>query len=66
MGRDRSMNQFKPGDRIQTLSGRLGTIQSPTVNMPIHHLIRFDDGPILWVVKEAIEIAHEPKRRRKS
>lgn len=66
MGRDRSMNQFKPGDRIQTLSGRLGILQSPTANMPIHHLIRFDDGAILWVIKEVVEIANEPKQRRKS
>jgi preprotein translocase subunit YajC len=54
-----------PGDRVQTKSGRLGTLQSPTVNMPVHHLVKFDDGTIRWVVKEAIEIAHEPKRRRK-
>jgi hypothetical protein len=59
------MNQFNPGDRVQTKSRRLGILQSPTVNMPAHHLIQFDDGVILWVVKEAIEIAHEPKRRRK-
>ncbi len=59
------MTPLKPGDRVQTKSGRLGTLQFPTVNMPVHHLIQFDDGVILWVVKEAIEIAHEPKRRRK-
>jgi preprotein translocase subunit YajC len=56
---------MNPGDRVQTKSGRLGTLQRPTVNMPVHHLVKFDDGTIRWVVKEAIEIAHEPKRRRK-
>ena len=46
--------RLSPGDRIQTKTGRIGTLQSPTVNMPMHHLIRFDDGVILWVIKEAI------------
>ncbi len=55
------MNQFTPGDRVQTKSGRLGILQSPTVNMPAHHLIQFDDGPVLWVIKEAIEPA-QPKK----
>ena len=52
--------KLSPGDRIQTKSGRLGTLQSPTVNMPMHHLIRFEDGAMLWVLKEAIEPA-QPK-----
>ena len=46
--------RLSPGDRIQTKTGRIGTLQSPTVNMPMHHLIRFDDGAMLWVIKEAI------------
>ena len=53
--------KLSPGDRIQTKSGRLGTLQSPTVNMPMHHLIQFDDGAMLWVLKEAIEPA-QPKK----
>ena len=55
--------KLSPGDRIQTLSGRMGTLQSSTVNMPMHHLIQFDDGAMLWVLKEAIEPA-QPKKIR--
>ena len=53
--------KLSSSDRIQTKSGRLGTLQSPTINMPAHHLIRFDDGAIVWVIKEAIEPA-QPKK----
>ena len=55
--------KLSSGDRIQTKSGRLGTLQSPTINinMPAHHLIRFDDSAIVWVIKEAIEPA-QPKK----
>lgn len=60
------MNQFNPGDRVQTKSGRLGILQSPTVNMPAHHLIHFDDGALLWVIKEAVEPAQSKKSRSPS
>ena len=53
------MTTFSPGDRIQTLTGRPGILQNPTVNMPNHHLIRFDDGILLWVIKDAVELAPE-------
>ena len=53
------------GDQVHTLTGRPGILQSPTVNMPHHHLIRFDDGIVLWVIKDAVELAPEKTTKRR-
>jgi preprotein translocase subunit YajC len=58
--------KLSPGDRVQTKSGRLGILQSSTVNMPAHHLIQFDDGAMLWVIKEAIEPVPPKKSKSRS
>ena len=54
-----------PGDRVRTSTGRPGILQNPTVNMPHHHLIRFDDGIVLWVIKDAVELAPEKITKRR-
>lgn len=46
---------FSPGDRILTASGRPGTVEQPAWSFPGHWLIAFDSGEIYWVRSELLE-----------
>lgn len=62
-------DELEQGDRVQTQIGSLGTIQPPPYSMPLHHLVKFDNGSTMWVLRRILERATEPastaKKRRK-
>jgi hypothetical protein len=57
---------MKAGDRVVTVTGRRGVLQPPSINMPLHHLIKFDDGPLFWVLKDLVIKELTQTKRRKA
>ena len=55
------------GDRVITPTGREGVIVPPNHEMPLHHLIQFESGAVLWMLKEILQPAPAmaTKKRRK-
>jgi len=51
------MNQqdLKVGDRVNTPTGRKGAIALPNADMPNHHLIKFDNGGVWWMLREILK-----------
>ena len=45
------------GDRVITLTGREGVIIAPKFDMPQHHLIEFEGGAVLWMLREILHLA---------
>ena len=56
------------GDRVITPTGREGVIIAPKFNMPQHHLIEFESGAGLWMLREILHLAPATpvKKRRKT
>jgi hypothetical protein len=50
---------MRVGDRVVTVTGRRGVLQPPLINMPLHRLVKFDDGALLWMLKDVILV--DPK-----
>ena len=44
-------------DRVITPTGREGVIIAPKFDMPQHHLIQFESGAVLWMLKEILQPA---------
>ena len=54
------------GDRVITPTGREGAIIPPKFDMPQHHLIEFEGGAVLWMLKEILHLAPvAPIKKRK-
>jgi hypothetical protein len=53
-------DELKVGDRVQTKIGTIGTIQEPPYPMPLHHLVKFDNGSTMWVLRRILERSTEP------
>jgi preprotein translocase subunit YajC len=53
-------DELKPGDRVQTKIGTIGTIQQPPFPMPLHHLVKFDGGSTMWVLRRILERSTKP------
>jgi hypothetical protein len=51
------LQQFSEGDRVTLPSGQTGAIVRPEWLMPVHHLIRFDDGTRRWALREILRPA---------
>jgi len=45
------------GDRVITPTGREGVIIAPKFDMPQHHLVEFESGAVLWMLKEILHLA---------
>ncbi len=45
------------GDRVITPTGREGVIILPKFDMPQHHLVEFEGGAVLWMLKEILHLA---------
>lgn len=70
--------QFSPGDRVVTPSGRVGTVLDPSWAMPKHLLIEFPDqkvgkdirkGDRIWLLSEILKpapAAEQAQCRRKA
>ena len=43
------------GDRVITPTGRQGAIIQPEFTLHLHYLILFDDGAVLWMLKEILQ-----------
>ena len=56
------------GDRIITPTGREGVIILPKFDTPLHHLIEFENGAVLWMLREILHLAPATpvKKRRKT
>lgn len=59
------------GDCVATPTGRIGRIIPPNREMPLHHLVMFDDDHTVWMLKEIlspapIKPATATRKRRKS
>jgi len=56
------------GDRVVTPTGSQGVIIPPNHEMPLHHLIQFESGAVLWMLKEILQTAPDmaTKKRRKT
>ena len=54
------------GDRVVTPTGSQGVIIPPNHEMPLHHLIQFESGAVLWMLKEILQPAPDmaTKKRR--
>lgn len=54
---------LKPGDRVQTKSGRKGTIQESIGDMPYHYFVRFDhdDSIPWWIARDSVTAIGETK-----
>lgn len=49
------------GDRVQTPTGRIGVIILPDADMPLHHLVLFDDGDrAFWMLREILQSGPVP------
>jgi hypothetical protein len=57
---------MRVGDRVMTTTGRRGVLQPPLINMPLHHLVQFDDGALLWMLKDVVmaDSALKPSQSR--
>ena len=54
------------GDQVITPTGREGVIIPPKFDMPQHHLIEFEGGAVLWMLKEILHLAPvAPIKKRK-
>ena len=54
------------GDRVITPTGREGVIILPKFDMPQHHLVEFEGGAVLWMLKEILHLAPvAPIKKRK-
>lgn len=55
------------GDRIITPTGREGVIILPKFDTPLHHLIEFENGAVLWMLRGILSAAPvtPTKKRRK-
>jgi hypothetical protein len=47
---------MRVGDRVVTVTGRRGVLQPPLINMPLYHLVKFDDGALLWMLKDVVVV----------
>lgn len=56
------------GDLVTTPTGRQGTIVQPKFTLHLHYLILFDDGAVLWMLKEILQPAAQvlisPQKRK--
>lgn len=52
---------FDFGDRVQTLSGRRGSVREPNGLSGFHTLVEFDDGVLTFVLTEALRQGQERK-----
>jgi hypothetical protein len=57
---------MRAGDRVVTVTGRRGVLQAQLINMPLHHLVQFDDGALLWMLKDVVVKEPTQSRRRKA
>jgi len=55
------------GDRVVTPTNSQGVIIPPNHEMPLHHLIQFESGAVLWMLREILHLAPTTpiKKRRK-
>ena len=55
------------GDRVITPTNSQGVIIPPNHEMPLHHLIQFESGAVLWMLREILHLAPTTpiKKRRK-
>jgi len=55
------------GNRVVTPTNSQGVIIPPNHEMPLHHLIQFESGAVLWMLREILHLAPTTpiKKRRK-
>ncbi len=51
---------LKVGDRIVTPTKRIGVIILPDADMPLHHLVLFDDDRTFWMLREILQSGPVP------
>jgi hypothetical protein len=51
---------LKVGDRVVTPTGRTGEIVAPDADMPLHHLVLFDDDRTFWMLREILQFCPVP------
>ena len=66
-----AQTNFSIGDHVSTPAGSQGVIIPPNHEMPLHHLVLFDDDQTFWTLKEIlqpapIKAATETKKRRQT
>ena len=56
---------MKPGTRVHTPTGRVGTTQRPPFSNPLYTLVALDDGPVYWYLTEILTEGEPPTPPRK-
>lgn len=52
--------EWRPGDKVRTPTGRIGTVQQPPWLMPKHQLVEFEGGTKIWILTELLELVERP------
>lgn len=58
------IQQFSPGDRVTTPTGKQATVLPKPWEMPIHTLIQVDAGAKVWILTDLLKPASSEGGRR--